>query len=417
MTGSVVALRNAQATAEPHPASAPQMVAGGLPAPTGKPGLPPSLRPVPSAAAKARRVPLTWLSFVLFVVLPTVVAAAYYLLIAADQYVAEFRFALRSAEPARADAGTVWPASAAPLQSALDSYAVAQYIGSRAIIDDLGKTLDLRRTFSRPAADWLARLHLPATAEELVTYWQRQVDAFFDPTNGTIAVRVRAFTPVDALTLARAVLGSSERLVNDMSARARRDALRNSENDVAAAEQRLTAALARLRDYRDKEGLIDPHKAADANAALAGRLRDELVRAGTDLSTLKTFLREGAPAVKLLEARIATLKAQLSAIESEATVTAKTHDQALSRMMGSYEELESERHFAETAYQHALEALDRARLNADRQQVYIADFVPPSLPEEALYPRRWRSPGIVFLASFIVWGIGGLTLRSARDHF
>ena len=86
-------------------------------------------------------------------------------------------------------------------------------------------------------------------------------------------------------------------------------------------------------------------------------------------------------------------------------------------MMGSYEELESERRFAETAYQHALEALDRARTNADRQQVYIADFVPPSLPEEALYPHRWCSPGIVFLASFIVWGIGGLTLRSVRDHF
>lgn len=419
MTGSVVALRNAQATVEPHPAPPAQLGAGGLlaPTPATEPALSPGPRLVGSAAAKARRVPLTLLSFVLFVVLPTAVAAAYYLLIAADQYVAEFRFALRSAEPVRVDTGMLWPASAPALQSALDSYAVAQYIGSRAIIDDLGKTLDLRRTFSTPAADWLARLHLPATVEELVAYWQRQVDAFFDPTNGTIAVRVRAFTPVDALTLARAVLGSSERLVNDMSARARRDALRTSENEVAAAERRLTVALARLRDYRDKEGLIDPHKAADANAALSDRLRDELVRAGTDLSTLKTYLRDDAPALKLLEARIATLKAQRSAIDSEATVTARTRDQALSRMMGSYEELESERRFAETAYQHALEALDRARTNADRQQVYIADFVPPSLPEEALYPHRWCSPGIVFLASFIVWGIGGLTLRSVRDHF
>lgn len=84
--------------------------------------------------------------------------------------------------------------------------------------------------------------------------------------------------------------------------------------------------------------------------------------------------------------------------------------------MGSYEELESERRFAETAYQHALEALDRARMDADRQQIYVADFVPPSLPEEALYPRRLRSVGIVFLAAFVVWAIGGLTVRSVRDH-
>jgi capsular polysaccharide transport system permease protein len=84
--------------------------------------------------------------------------------------------------------------------------------------------------------------------------------------------------------------------------------------------------------------------------------------------------------------------------------------------MGSYEELESERRFAENAYQHALEGLDRARSNADRQQIYIADFVQPSLPEEALYPRRLRALGVVFLIAFTVWAIGGLTIRSVRDH-
>jgi capsular polysaccharide transport system permease protein len=185
---------------------------------------------------------------------------------------------------------------------------------------------------------------------------------------------------------------------------------------VQEAERRLTAALARLRDYRDREGLIDPHKAADANAALAGRLRDELVRAGTDLSTLKQYMQGDAPALKILEARIETLEAQRSTVESEATDTETTPNRALSRMMGSYEELEGERHFAETAYQHALEALDRARIDADRQQIYVADFVRPSLPEEALYPRRLRSLGVVFVIAFAIWAIGSLTMRSVRDH-
>jgi capsular polysaccharide transport system permease protein len=50
-------------------------------------------------------------------------------------------------------------------------------------------------------------------------YWKRQVDAFFDATNGTIVVRARAFTPQDALRLAEGILASSEKLVNDLSAR------------------------------------------------------------------------------------------------------------------------------------------------------------------------------------------------------
>ncbi len=190
----------------------------------------------------------------------------------------------------------------------------------------------------------------------------------------------------------------------------------NSEQDVVIAERRLTVAQARLRDYRDKQGLIDPRKAADANAALVGRLSDELVRAGTEFSTLKQYMQDDAPALKLLKARMEALKAQRTAVESEATQREPTGASALSRVIGSYEELESERHFAETAYQRALDGVDRARINADRQQIYVADFVPPSLPEESLYPRRWRSLGVVFLAAFVAWAIGNLTVRSVRDH-
>jgi capsular polysaccharide transport system permease protein len=100
----------------------------------------------------------------------------------------------------------------------------------------------------------------------------------------------------------------------------------------------------------------------------------------------------------------------------EVTDTEKSRSEVLSRAMGLYEHLESERTFAEKAYQHALESLDRSRMNADRQQVYIAGFVQPSLPEESLYPRRLRSFGVVFVLCFAVWGIGGIALKSVRDH-
>lgn len=304
MAATLVTLPGLSANAAPRDA-APAAPSGatGLPVPAesgGEIALAHERRLVPRTAARVRRLPLRLLSFLLVAIAPTAVASGYYFLVAADQYVAEFRFGLRSSEPIRADTGALLGGSAAPLQTVINSYAVAQYIGSRAIIDDLGKTLDLRRMFSTTAADWPARLHLPVTMEELTVYWRRQIDAFFDPVNGTIVVRARAFAPHDALALAQAVLKSSERLVNDLSARARHDTVRNSERDVTVAEHRLTAALAHLRDYRDEQGLIDPHKAADANSALDSRLRDELVRAGTNLTTLREYLNDDAPTLKIL---------------------------------------------------------------------------------------------------------------------
>ncbi len=408
------------AAAERQPAPAALATAAGLPVdPAGRAiALRRSSRSaVRTAAAQRRRpLPLGRLSFVLVVVLPAVVAAVYFLFVAADQYVAEFRFGLRFAEPAQSQPGAVFQPSVAPARIGLDSYVIVQYIASRAIVDDLGKSLDLQRMFSSSKADWLTRLRLPVPVEELVNYWNGQVDAFFDATNGTIVVRVRAFTPQDAAALARGILASSERLVNDMSARARRDALRSSEQEVHRAEQRLTAALAQLREFRDREGLIDPHKAADSTEALDSRVRDELLRDDTDLSTLKQYLRGDAAPLKILEARIQSLKDQRRSVESGVTNTAKPGSPALSRVMGGYEQLESERSFAENAYRHALAALDQARMNADRQQVYLADFVQPSLPEEALYPRRLHSVAVVLLIAFAVWAIGSLTVRSVRDH-
>jgi len=164
-------------------------------------------------------------------------AAAYYFVIAADQYVAEFRFALRTAEPVRAEISGILQGSVAPSPIGVDSYALVQYLGSRDVIEDLGKTLDLREMFSRPEADWVARLQLPISIEELVRYWKGQVDAFYDITNGTIVVRARAFIPDDALRLAQGILASAEQLVSDLSARARRDTLRNSEREVHRAEK------------------------------------------------------------------------------------------------------------------------------------------------------------------------------------
>jgi len=277
--------------------------AAGLPAPAEDGGAISVVQPQ-NLAARRRHFPVRLLSFVVVVLVPAGLAAVYYFLIAADQYVAEFRFALRTVEPVRTEIGGILQGSVAPSPIGVDSYAVVQYLGSRDVIDDLGKSLDLREMFSRPEADWLARLQLPVSIEELVRYWKGQVDAFYDITNGTIVVRAHAFTPDDALRLAQAILASAEQLVNDLSARARHDTLSNSEKEVRRAERRLKTALARLREFRDREGIIDPRKTADATQALAGRIRDEIVRADTELSTVKHYMRADAPSVRMLEARI-----------------------------------------------------------------------------------------------------------------
>jgi capsular polysaccharide transport system permease protein len=425
------ALRHARTAvqAAPLPQAEPPMPAGGSePVPERNDFRPVSLPIVQSRVAGAEGEsgkrsprPCAWvsprlLSFIAVVVLPTVVTAGYLFIAAADQYVAEFRFTLSSADERRFDPISLFTGAPVQPPTVLESQVLVQYIGSRAIVDRIDAALDLRRFFAPPEADWWSRLPQPATIEELVRYWKGQVDPIYDAATGTVTVRVRAFEPEPALQLAEAVVAACEALVNELSLRARHDALHHAQTELAQAEARLNSVLNELRAFRDREGLIDPAGAAEANGALATRLRDELIKAQAARATLQRYMRDDAPSIKVLTSRIRAIETQRRLLAREMTDPDQLRPDTLSRTLAAYERLESERKFAEASYQLALRGVEQARASADRQRVFIASFVPPTRPEEALYPHRWRSLGTVALIAFALWGIGGLALQSVRDH-
>ena len=57
-----------------------------------------------------------------------------------------------------------------------------------------------------------------------------------------------------------------------------------------------------------------------------------------------------------------------------------------------------------------------ARVNADRQQVYLDQIVKPNEADYAAYPKRFVSVGIVFASCFGLYTIGMLLLAGAREH-
>ncbi len=371
------------------------------------------LRPLRRTRAGSR---FARLSFLFVVVLPTLLSAVYYFLIAANQYVVEFRFAVRSVQPQRSDAPVLIRSGVASGELGLDSHIVVQYLRSRAIVEQLDKRLNLERIFSRKEADWLSRIHPPLPIERLVQYWNGQLDAFFDESDGTITVRIRAFRPGDALLLARASLALCGRLVNRLSLSARRTVVEQSKREVERAEQRLAETLQRLETFRDTQAVINPKQAADRTLALVAAVKKEILGEEAELASLESYIKASTPSVLTLKTRIAALTGEERTLEAQLTA-AKKRAPAFSRLMARYDELESERRFAATAYRHALVALDSSRAAADRRQIYLATFVPPSLPQEALYPHRPRAVATVFVIAFALWAIGGLLVQSIRDHF
>ncbi|WGD30505.1 hypothetical protein AncyloWKF20_01280 [Ancylobacter sp. WKF20] len=386
---------------------------------------------------RAKRSIGLWASFLLMVALPTIAAGVYYGFFVSNQYVSEFRFAVRNQSFSPAGATATSTALGAAAQSGLytDNFLVVDYITSRQAVEDLMKTVDLQEMYSRQNVDWLSRLTPGVTMEGLVSYWQSMITANFDMATGLALVRVRAFTPDDAYTISSALVKQSERLINDISARSRQDAVRFAEADVARAEERLRGARGQMRQFRDSEQTPDAAKTAGGTLDLAMKLRGELAGLQSQLASLRTYMDPSAPSVRVLESRIAATTKQIAATERElgkgdpnqsatATGTAGTAaagsasgtSPVISEMLSNYEDVDLSRQFAEKYYETTLSALELARSEAASQHTYVATYVQPGLAQASEYPRRAVTILIVFLAAGALWFISVMVFFSVRDH-
>ncbi|MCS0494515.1 hypothetical protein NVS89_05350 [Ancylobacter sp. MQZ15Z-1] len=389
---------------------------------------------LPRKAHKRRSVGL-WASFLLMVAVPTLAAGLYYGIFVSNQYQSEFRFAVRTQDFAPAGTTAASTALGAAARSGIftDSFLVVDYLSSRQAVQDLLKTVDLRAMYSHAGTDPLSRLRGADTMENLVSYWQSMIDASFDLATGLTLVRVRAFTPEDAYTIASTLVKQSEKLVNDISSRAREDAVRFAQADVNRAEERLRGARAALRQFRNIEQTPDAARTAGGTLDLAMKLRGELADQQSQLASLRTYMDPDAPTVKVLESRIAATNKQIASVEREigkgahdaATAGATTTDATtgvagsqpvLSDVLSKYEDLDLSRQFAEKYYDTTLSALELARSEAATQQTYVATYVQPAVAQASEYPQRLVSILIVFLAAGALWFISVMVFFSIRDH-
>ena len=374
-----------------------------------------------AVAAPSGRPPLYLISFLAFVVAPAVATAIYFAFIASDQFVAETRFAVRSAQTEslgdkiKSALSSVTASISTPVMSGQDAYIVATYIRSRAILDDLQKTLPLRAIFRRPEADFWARLKDNASAEDLLSYWQGMVNVYIDAPSGVVTVSVRAFRPDDALALSRAIIAASEALANSVSARARLDAMQRAESEVRRSEAKVVAALAVLRAFRDRQGLIDPISAATSTGALLTNVLAEKIKVQNNLFVAVRAMSEDAPTVQAMKTRLEALDREIDDLKGKLTSSAPGAA-TISGVLSQYEQLELQRQFAEKLYEMAADGLERAREKAEAQNIYVSVFVPPALPEEAKYPERLALSLLIPIGLAIVWGIFALIGAAVDDH-
>ena len=357
-------------------------------------------------------------SAVLVILLPTLLAAVYYGMIATDQYAVEVRFAVRGINSGGgSDLLTMVTGVPSGGSTTADSYILMDFIRSRGILEKLGRRIDLKQIYSTEKADFLSAFDPDEPIEEFVDYWKKMITVGFDTSSQIVVVEIRAFTPQDAKNVAELVLELSGELINDLSVRARNDAVSFAEKEVARMEKRLRINRQAVRAFREKEQVIDPSKTAESRLTLLGKLEGELGLEKAKLSSLGQFMSKDSPRIRVLVSKIRALESQ---VQTERAKLGKdvsgSASGSLTGLLEDYQTLLTDQEFSEKAFISALSSLEAARIEAGRQQRYLATFVRPSLPEDALYPRRGLNVFVIFVLSAMLWAIGTLLVYAVRDH-
>lgn len=376
----------------------------------------PGLRPV-DAAPKSYTARLVQ-RFSVFVLLPTAVIAFYLFAVASDQYVAEAQFAVRGNVEPMENVSLGEYSNLIQKHNSQDSYIVRDFINSQAMVDAVEKGLGVSRMFSRAEADFWARYRSPQPIEELTKYWRERVAARIDAISGVIQLTARAFTPEDALAIARDVVARSEALINDISQRAQVDMVKQAQIDASAAQDRLRKATLEIQRYRNHWGIIDPVKSAEGTLTTLLLLRKDKIKAENDLQVLRSSnLDEKSRSIQVLVATVAAYDRQMKLLQEQLTTDGGGPGGAtMTNALLEYEGLMVERTIAEKLNEMANTLLDRARVSAAKQHIFLAAFVPPMLPADSLYPKRFHQLAVSFFCFLVVWSSVSLIVGGIRDQ-
>lgn len=368
--------------------------------------------PVWTEPPKKRRR-FNWI-FLITVVIPTTIAVLYYGTIASDVYISESRFVVRSPQRQMQTGLSALLQGSGFSRSQDDTYSVHDFVLSRDALTELDQKLALRKAYTSPDVDFINRfpgLDWDDSFEAFHRYYRKHVNIDYDTASSITTLQVRAFTAETSKQTNDLLLKMGERLVNNLNDRSRQDLIKTAETEVATAEEKIKTAAAALAGFRNTQTVFDPDKQSALQLQGVAKLQEELLSTQAQLEQIKR-VSPNNPQVGSLTSRVENLRKAISAETSKVAGS----DGSLTSKSAAYERLALDKMFAEKQLAAALTALETARSEALRKQLYLERLVQPNLPDKAMEPRRIRSVLMVFVLGLVAWGVLSLLVASIKEH-
>ncbi|WP_341213407.1 capsule biosynthesis protein [uncultured Limimaricola sp.] len=366
------------------------------------------------ARRRRRRMALLCLRLSLFVLLPTVLAGYYFFAVATPMFATRSEFVIQQAEP-QSGAGLGGLFQGTSMATQQDSITVQSYLTSRAAMVRLDEEEGFKEVFSDPEIDPLQRLPQPTTNEAAYKVYQDHVKISYDPTEGIVKMEVIAPDPDTSQRFSEALLGYAEDQVDQLTSRLRNDQMQGARDSYETAEARRTDALANWLRIQQEVQQIDPVGETAARTSQISTLESQRQQLQLELQTRLAVRRPNEAQVNSIRSQISGIEALILEMRREMTEASEVGSSLAARNT-ELRLAEEDYGFQTLLVQQALQQMEAAQIEANRQVRYLSLGVEPVAPDEATYPKALENTALAFLIFAGIYLMLSLTVSILREQ-
>ncbi|MFC7703382.1 capsule biosynthesis protein [Plastorhodobacter daqingensis] len=365
------------------------------------------------ARRRQRRMMLLVAQLLFFVFLPTVIAGYYYYRVATPLYSTLSEMVIQQAEGQQSQLGGLF--SGTGLATSQDSITVQSYLQSREAMLRLDAELGFKAHFSQESIDPIHRLPADATNEAAYRVYKRMVQIGYDPTEGILKMEVIAADPDVARAFALALISYAEEQVDQLTQRLRADQMSGATTSFEDAEAKMLAAQRRVVELQQSYEVISSEVEVNLLTNQISQLENQLTQERLTLQELLSNPNPNRARVDPLERRIATLESEIATTRARLTQDSAT-GLSIARIQSELLVAQADVHTRQAMLAQALQQLEAARIEANKQVRYLSLGVSPVAPDEPSYPRAFENTALVFLIFGGIYLMLSMTASILREQ-
>jgi capsular polysaccharide transport system permease protein len=366
------------------------------------------------ARRRRRKSVLLFARLSVFVLLPTFLAALYFYTIATPMYAAKTQFVIQQAEsPSASGMGGLF--SSTPMATAQDSIAVQGYLQSQVAMQRLEADNGFREHFSSDEIDVIQRLPPDASESAVYKLYKKIIRISYDPTEGVVKMEVTAADPQKAVEYSNALIGYAEEQVDQMTQRLREDQMKGARESYEDAEKKYQEANIRLVELQERFKILSSEAEIGLITSQIGQLETQLTQDQLSLAQMEANQNPNKARMDPLKRRIDTLQVQIAELRGKLTDQGQD-GVSLAQVQSDLLVAQADAQTRQLLLAQSLQAMETARVEANRQTRYLSVAVAPVAPDEAAYPRAFENTLVVMLIFAGIYLMISMTVAILREQ-